>query len=89
MQWRGDWSDQKARKIGEIVSKQKNQWNYLFIYEFIAFMYSSWIIIENVNNEITNVIKIVMFLPAASFVGFLLDQRKLVGRGRLRKRDLT
>ena len=41
------------------------------------------------NNEITNVIKIVMFLPAASFVGFLLDQRKLVGRGRLRKRDLT
>ena len=23
MQWRGDWSDQKARKIGEIVSKQK------------------------------------------------------------------
>ena len=42
-------------------------------------MYSSWVIIENVNNEITNVIKIVMFLPAASFVGFLLDQRKLVG----------
>ena len=70
LQWRGDWSDQKARKIGEIVSKKKNQWNYLSMNLSLLCMHSSWIIIENVNNEITNVIKIVMFLPAVSFVGF-------------------